>query len=54
MWFFEALVKGFEDVTVSRSEPGVRYFSVKWECPACSVYFATEAGHHHTDMAFDS
>ncbi len=47
MWFFEALVKGFEDVTVSRSEPGVRYFSVKWECPACSVYFATEAGHHH-------
>ncbi len=47
MWLFEALAKGFEDVKVNRSDSGLKYFSIKWDCAACSVYFATEAGHHH-------
>jgi hypothetical protein len=45
MWFAEFLVVGFDSVNVVK--PTQRYFSLRWEWPDRSTYFAFEAGHHH-------
>jgi hypothetical protein len=45
MWFAEFLVTGFDGVKVLKTAK--RYFSVQWEWPDRSIYFAFEAGHHN-------
>ena len=45
MWFSEWLVQGFDGVTVAK--PARKYFSLGWEWPDRSVYFALEAGHNN-------
>jgi hypothetical protein len=49
MWFAEFLVVGFDSVNVVK--PPQRYFSLRWEWPDDSTYFAFEAGHHHARWA---
>jgi hypothetical protein len=45
MWFAKFLVTGFDSVKVANSAQ--RYFSVQWEWPDRSTYFAFEAGYNN-------
>jgi hypothetical protein len=45
MWFAESLAGDFDGVKVVK--PTRRYFSVQWEWPDHSTYFAFEAGHNN-------
>src|SRR5262249_36024766 len=45
MWFAESLVGNFDSLKVVK--PAQRYFSVQWEWPDRSTYFAFEAGHNN-------
>ncbi len=45
MWFAEALAEGYEGVAIHGTVK--RYFTVQWEWPDRSTYFAFEAGDHH-------
>jgi hypothetical protein len=42
MWFAQALADGYKSVAIQRT--GGRYFTIRWEWPNRSIYFAFEGG----------
>jgi hypothetical protein len=45
IWFAQALAEGYESIAIHKTRE--RYFTVQWNWPDRSIYFAFEGGDHH-------